>query len=383
MPVLDLTAHGFSTRSPDVLAAREAHWCARTPYGLAVLRHAQTGRLLRDRRLRQGSHAWPGLQGLRGPFVDFWQRSVIGQEGPRHKALRHLAVPALAAEHIEALVPSFDETAAELCGTLGKDTEFMEAFAMPFAGRAITALLGMEAAAWPEIAANAVSLGLAMGVDAAAHAEEINTAYLALEALAEARLDRARQGRDAKAYPARLVARADGLDEQALRDLVVITIFGGVDTTRAQLGLAMALFAQHPEQWSLLRTRPELVPAAVEEAIRMRPTTTWVTREALESFTFEGVAIRQGEILHMLVHASARDPAICAGGFDIAARRRAHFGFGGGAHHCLGQGMARADIASALRALSARFASVEPTGEPLWLPESGNTGPVRLPLSFA
>ena len=91
LPFLDLADPGFSTRSQAARNARAAHWCARTPYGIAVLRHAQAGRLLRDRRLRQGSHAWPGYLGLKGAFADFWRRSLIGQEGAAHKALRAVA----------------------------------------------------------------------------------------------------------------------------------------------------------------------------------------------------------------------------------------------------------------------------------------------------
>ena len=81
LPYLDLTAADFSTRGTEVLAARTRYWCARTPFGIAVLRHRQAGQLLRDRRLRQGSHAWPKYMGLEGSFSEFWTNSVIGQEG--------------------------------------------------------------------------------------------------------------------------------------------------------------------------------------------------------------------------------------------------------------------------------------------------------------
>ena len=90
-PFLDSASPAFSTRSEAVRAARAESWCARTPYGLAVLRHREVGRLLRDRRLRQGSHGWPGHIGLEGPFAEFWIRSVIGREGEEHRTLRRLA----------------------------------------------------------------------------------------------------------------------------------------------------------------------------------------------------------------------------------------------------------------------------------------------------
>jgi hypothetical protein len=56
LPFLDLLDPAFDPAGPHVRAAREQHWCARTPVGLAVLRHAQLSALLSDRRLVQGTH---------------------------------------------------------------------------------------------------------------------------------------------------------------------------------------------------------------------------------------------------------------------------------------------------------------------------------------
>ena len=111
---LDLADPAFSTRSAEVRAAREAHWCARTPYGLAVLRYREVGMLLRDRRLRQGSHAWPVTNGLTGPFARFWMRSVISREGADHRRLRDMVVPVLSEAFIEGLRPTFQSIADDL-----------------------------------------------------------------------------------------------------------------------------------------------------------------------------------------------------------------------------------------------------------------------------
>ena len=58
-PFLDLANPEFSIRSPAVREARAQNWYARTSYGIAILRHAEVGALLRDARLRQGSYKWP------------------------------------------------------------------------------------------------------------------------------------------------------------------------------------------------------------------------------------------------------------------------------------------------------------------------------------
>lgn len=387
LPFLDLAYPQFSTRSAQVRAARDEHWCARTPYGLAVLRYREVGLLLRDRRLRQGSHAWPDKHGLQGAFAGFWKRSVISREGTPHRALRDLCVPVLSEAFVAGMVPAFEQIAADLCAELAEreGCEFQEDFAIPFAGQAICVLLGLPTSEWRTISHDASDLGLAMGVECKRHEPIFNAACERLTDLAADLVARARRGEDRDSYIAGLVSRFEGagLEEVDLLDLIVISIFGGVDTTRSQLGLGVALFMEHPEQWQALRADPSLTPSAVEEIIRARPTTTWVTREAVEDFAFGGVEIEQGTTVHMLVHASSRDPAICdAPEFDITVRRKKHFGFGGGAHHCIGHLVARTDIACALRALARTFETIEPGGPAEWLPESGNTSAVSLPVRY-
>ena len=296
-------------------------------------------------------------------------------------------MPVLSEAFIAGLVPAFDKIADDLCaGLAGRDRcEFQEDFAIPFAGQAICALLGVDPADWRTISHDASDLGLAMGVECKRHEPVFNAACERLTALAADLVDRARRGDDRTSYIAGLVSRFEGsgLAEVDLLDLIVISIFGGVDTTRSQLGLGLSLFMDHPGQWQTLRDDPSLAPNAVEEIIRARPTTTWVTREAIEDFAFDGVDIERGTTLHMLVHASSRDPAICdAPAFDITVRRKKHFGFGGGAHHCIGHLVARTDIACALRALTRTFETFEPDGEAEWLPDSGNTSAVRLPVRY-
>ena len=378
LPFLDLARPGFSTRGPEVMAARAGSWCARTPFGLAVLRHRQAGLLLRDRRLRQGSYAWTDTIGLQGSFAGFWNRSLIALEGPTHKRMRQVALGALAPTFIESLVPQWTATAEALAQT-GR-VEFMGQFAKPFAGRAITTLLGLPDDLADQMAEDAITLGLGMTIEGKSHEAVINAATDRLSDMAEDLIAAPPPGR----YVERLIQSFAALginDHQALVDLIVISIFGGVDTTRAQLGFAMMLFADHPDQWGLLARDHGLMDQAIDEVIRTRPTTTWATREAVERFEVEGVSIEKGQTIHLLVHASGTDPAVGGGpGVDITLRRKRHFGCGGGAHHCLGQGVARADISAALRVLTRRIARIELAGDPVCGAESGNTGPLHLPL---
>jgi cytochrome P450 len=367
-------------------------------------------RLIRHPDLRQGSRLWPAHHGITsGPFADWWASWVLNIEGEAHHRLRRLLNPAFSRRIVEPLRPRFAALAAELAdGFAGRGRcEFMAEFAEPYAARVIAILLGIAEQEWPAIAAESAAIGLAMGVRIREHLPRIEAALAALYDYADALIaDRRRSPRDdfvtclvrAQAGEPGGPGRPGGpggpgepgetgetgLTAAELRDSLVLLIFGGFDTTRNQLGLAMQAFLDHPGQWRLLAERPELGPAAVEEVMRIRPTTTWVTREAAADFTFDGLDIKAGTTIHLFCESAGTDPRQVSGaGFDITAEGRpSHFGFGGGIHYCLGHYVARTDMCEALTVLARRLREPRADGEAAWLPDSGNTGPVRLPVAF-
>jgi cytochrome P450 len=428
VPFFDIADPAFSVTSAQVRQAREAGWYARTSYGLAVLRYDQVSRLIRHPDLRQGSRLWPAHHGITsGPFADWWASWVLNMEGEEHNRLRRLLNPAFSRRIVEPLRPRFGALAAELVDGFAEPRrcEFMAEFAEPYAARVIAILLGIPEEEWPTIAAESAAVGLAMGVRIREHLPRIEAALARLYDHADVLIaDRQRSPRDdfvsclvrAQAGEPGQAGQAGqrgtggtgqggtgepGLTAAELRDSLVLLIFGGFDTTRNQLGLAMQAFLEHPGQWRLLAGRPELGPAAVEEVMRIRPTTTWVTREATADFTFDGLAIRAGTTIHLFCESAGTDPGDtgdagsgdagsgdagsgdAVAGFGITTgERRPHFGFGGGIHYCLGHYVARTDMCEALTVLARRLREPRPAGRAAWLPDSGNTGPVRLPIAF-
>jgi cytochrome P450 len=394
VPFFDVADPAFCVTSAEVRRAREAGWYARTSYGLAVLRYDQVSRLIRHPALRQGSRLWPAHHGITsGPFADWWASWVLNLEGEAHHRMRRLLSPAFSRRIVEAFRPRFGDLAGELADSFAGTgrCEFMADFAEPYAARVIAIMLGIAEAEWPTIAAESATVGLAMGVRIREHLPRIEAALAALYDYADAVIAaRRREPRDdlvthlVKSQADEGGVAGDSLTGAELRDALVLLIFGGFDTTRNQLGLAMQVFLEHTAQWRLLAERPELGAAAVEEVMRVRPTTTWVTREALADFTFDGLDIRAGTTIHLFCESAGTDAAQAGSGeFDItAAGRPPHFGFGGGIHYCLGHYVARADMATALAVLAGRLGDPRPAGEAVWLPDSGNTGPVRLPISF-
>jgi len=391
-PYFDIADPAFSVTSAEVRRAREAGWYARTSYGLAVLRYDQVSRLIRHPALRQGSRRWPAHHGITsGPFADWWASWVLNLEGEAHQRMRSLLSPAFSRRIVEALRPRFGELAGELADSFAGAgrCEFMADFAEPYAARVIAIMLGIAEEEWPAIAAGSATLGLAMGVRIREHLPRIEAALAALYEYADTVIAARRREPfsprdDLVTNLVKSQADEDGLTDAELRDALVLLIFGGFDTTRNQLGLAMQVFLKHPGQWRLLGERPELGAAAVEEVMRVRPTTTWVSREALADFTFDGLDIEAGTTIHLFCASAGTDGGQPGGGeFDITATGRPpHFGFGGGIHYCLGHYVARADMATALTVLAGRLRDPRPAGEASWLPDSGNTGPVRLPIAF-
>ena len=168
----------------------------------------------------------------------------------------------------------------------------------------------------------------------------------------------------------------DRLSADELRVALVLLMFGGMDTTRNQLGLALETFLRHPDQWELLAARPELGDQAVEEVMRVNPTITWVTREACEDFEFGGVEIAAGTTLHLLTESAGTDPRRFGDApFDITVKRPRHFGFGAGVHHCIGHYVARTDMSEALPRLAGRLRNPRLDGEHHSLPRPAT--PVR------
>jgi hypothetical protein len=91
---LDLLNPAFEPTGPEVRTARAAGACARTPFGVAVLRHRQMSALLGDRRLAQGSHRLLAAQGItEGPLADWMNRLILTVDGADHTRLRRLALP--------------------------------------------------------------------------------------------------------------------------------------------------------------------------------------------------------------------------------------------------------------------------------------------------
>lgn len=155
-------------------------------------------------------------------------------------------------------------------------------------------------------------------------------------------------------------AEVDGerLTDQEIGAFVVLLGVAGNDTTRNTISHGVAAFAEHPDQWDLLRSDPELhLPGAVEEIIRWSSPVLTFRRTATEDTHIGDQAVAEGDHVVMFYASGNRDERVFDDpwSFDITRHPNDHVAFGGGGpHFCLGANLARAQLRSVFGELAGR-----------------------------
>jgi ferredoxin-NADP reductase len=106
----------------------------------------------------------------------------------------------------------------------------------------------------------------------------------------------------------------------------------------------------------LVRERPELIPNAVEEVVRLASPIRAFTRFVTEDAEIAGVPIPQGARVMVMYASANRDERKFADPdrFDVTRDVHDHLGFGSGVHMCMGMHLARLEIVSLLQSLARR-----------------------------
>jgi pimeloyl-[acyl-carrier protein] synthase len=163
----------------------------------------------------------------------------------------------------------------------------------------------------------------------------------------------------------------DRLGADELLTTVILLLVAGHETTMNLIGNGLLALLAHPDQLELLRSRPQLMPNAVEELLRFDSPVRRITRIALHDTTIEGQEVRAGERVIALLHDANHDPAAFPSPdtLDITRDARHHVAFAAGAHYCIGAPLARAEAQTALAALielpELRLATDKPEWRPL------------------
>jgi cytochrome P450 len=389
VPYLEIFAPDFRPDAPEVIAAREANWYAHTPWGIAVLRYEQISELLGDRRFGQTLAEGIRARGVSsGPLYD-WVTSIIhNTDGANHTRLRRLVSKAFTPRAVDALRPRMRQVATQLVDRFAAAgrCEFMTDFANQYPNRIICEMMAVPEEQQPDFRRWVSLLGEAFGPEVVQYREQIEAALAELNQAVDVLIEhrRSRPGPDLLSALIAAEEAGDRLSARELQLMASVLLFGGQDTTRNELGWAMALFIDHPQQWRLVAERPELAEQATDEILRVAPSITLNGRTATETLTYRGLEIPAGTRIFLVASTANTDPAVFGtAAFDITARRPApHITFGGGMHYCLGAALAKAEIAEALPILARRLRDPEQAGPAQWRPNSGLSGPRQLPIRF-
>ena len=182
----------------------------------------------------------------------------------------------------------------------------------------------------------------------------------------------------------RVLTAPKGDDELTDQELVALTVnlfFAGFETTEGLISNMVRALSDNPEQLELLRNNPELIEAAVEEALRFDSSIQKQSRIAAEDMEIHGQKIAKGDYVHFMIGAANRDPLRFSNPerFDIARKDAGNVSFGHGIHFCIGAPLARLEARIAIRQLIERMTKIKVI-EPL--PRYAELFAVRKPLEL-
>ncbi|HEY3718245.1 MAG TPA: cytochrome P450 [Jatrophihabitantaceae bacterium] len=150
-----------------------------------------------------------------------------------------------------------------------------------------------------------------------------------------------------------LVGAADLAVDEVVSNAAVL-MFGGIETTEGMICNLAVHVLSRPESLAALRADRTLIPAAVEESLRLEPAAAVVDRYATRDVELGGARIRAGDLVTASIAGANRDPAVFADPhrFDLGRGNvRQQLAFARGPHVCIGLDLARLEAATALGAL--------------------------------
>jgi cytochrome P450 len=137
--------------------------------------------------------------------------------------------------------------------------------------------------------------------------------------------------------------------------------------------------------WEALANDPAPILDVIADSMRLHPGTPRQMRVVREPLEVDGVELVPGDVVSLNMAMAGRDPAV----FDDAAHLHCprndpayDIGFGFGRFACIGQTLARTEMAEAIGVLTRRLTQVELEGEPRLKPTGVVAGFDEIPVRF-
>ncbi|NML91762.1 cytochrome P450 [Sphingobium sp. TB-6] len=158
----------------------------------------------------------------------------------------------------------------------------------------------------------------------------------------------------------------DPITDRRLFSYYILIVVAGHDTTSTSLGGGMLQLLRDRTQFDRLKADPALIPTAVDEMIRWMAPVKHFLRTATQDYELRGMRISAGETLLMALPSGCYDEEVFDRPFvfDVARKPNKHIAFGFGAHVCLGQYLARLELATFLEVFLERIEDMDLCGTP-------------------
>jgi len=181
--------------------------------------------------------------------------------------------------------------------------------------------------------------------------------------LDDAIAERRRQG-ETETLLGRLVNETDrnALQPEEIKRNIFVIFFGGISTVEALILNAIWALARHPSILQRVQADAGLIDKVLDETMRWLGPVQSATRHVTRDIQFNGVYLREGDVLNCMLGGANHDPAVFEdpAKFDIdRSNAGTHLGFATGSHLCIGFRLAKAEAAIAIRGILNRFPDLE------------------------
>ena len=314
--------------------------------------------------LKDGANYTNGFiaEGL-GAFFD--GLIILAMDGEQHRRVRQLLQPAFMPDTVNKCRPKIDQVIREdfmLPMVADKRAELMD-FGLNFPIREIYALMGFpddDPARYKQYASWALTLlgGNQIDPSKAGEArkragEAVVALYGAIKEVVVQRRAENWQGDDLIGRLLRAEYEGHHLDDHEVATFVRSLLPAAGETTTRTFSAVMTHLLTLPGLIDRVRADRTLIPKLIDETVRFEPVSTFKVREAAKDTEIGGVKIPRGAFVQCMVASANRDEAAFdhPDVFDIDRRQKPSFGFGFGAHMCIGQFVAKLELSCAINAL--------------------------------
>jgi cytochrome P450 len=304
---------------------------------------------------------------------------IPSMNGEEHLAVRRLAAGDFSVKHIRDLGARIEQVVDKYLDATearGSPVDLYESYCLPIPSEVIASILGVPTTHTPEFqeAARYTIGGLPDELDDPGRpARAVQTLH---ELLADViNLKRAHPQDD-------LITRLTQADDPELSDqeiwgLCTNLLLAGHETTATNSAYQIAILLERPEIRDQFLSNPDRIPDFIEELLRYKAILTdsgaGIPRLATEDVEIDGVVVHAGEWVMPCAAAANVDPQVCPVDpttLDLDRTPFPHLTFGFGAHTCLGQHLARAELKVIVPKVFERFPTLElemPVNDIPWL----------------